>query len=158
MTLTVSPGFRTAGLIGLLPWLSKSQTGMFSRVRASGLPGLASILIDLPSRCMWPATPRTVSGWLIGPRARLDGARLDRSAQEVQQVGRRAGAVAEALLHVGQRGGAVAQRAVAVLGTAGQLDRRRASAGSAAAVMLSVAGASRSSAALRSGSLPASRL
>ena len=107
---------------------------------------------------MWPATPRTVSGWVIVRVHDCTGPGLDRSAQEVQQVGGGARAVTEALLHVGQRRGAVAELAVAVLRPARQLDRRRAAAASAAAVMSSVAGASRSSAALRSGSLPASRL
>ena len=51
--------------IGFVPWLSKSQIGMSRIVFASGVPGLASILICRPSRCMWPATPRIVIGRLM---------------------------------------------------------------------------------------------
>ena len=51
-------------LIGLDFWLSKSQVGMSSTARARGVPGLISILISRPSRCMRPATARIVVGRL----------------------------------------------------------------------------------------------
>ena len=44
----------------LAPWSSKFHSGMSSTSVASGVPGLASILIHWPSRCMWPAAPRMV--------------------------------------------------------------------------------------------------
>ena len=65
VTLTVSYWSTWTGLIGLVPWLSKSQIGMSRIVLASGVPGLVSILSERPSRCMWPATPRMVIGLLM---------------------------------------------------------------------------------------------
>ena len=59
VTLTVSPGFRTAGLIGWLPWLSKSQTGMSSSVRAPGVPGVG---LDLDRACRAGACGRRRRG------------------------------------------------------------------------------------------------
>ena len=128
VTLTCSNGSSVIGSIGRLPWSSKSQTGMSRMVCAWGVPGLTSILIERPSRCMWPATPWIVIGSAsvrthdcISPGSGLA------AAEEVEEVGGVA-LGAEALLDVGQGRVAVAQLAVGVLRAARQLDRARAAA------------------------------
>ena len=65
VTLIVSSGLDASpARSACCPGCRSPTAGMSSIVARSGVPGLTSILIERPSRCMWPATPRMVSGFI----------------------------------------------------------------------------------------------